>query len=66
MEKKKCKICEREIDSNILYSGDYDQINISAIWPNDNQPLDGHKVCLENIDRLVVIPNRKKVEVLMQ
>jgi hypothetical protein len=65
MNNKKCKICGQEIKSDVLYEGDYDQINISAIWPGDSLDLDGHKICLENINRLVVIPNRDKVESLL-
>ena len=61
MDNKICKICGQEIKSNILYEGDYDQINISAIWPGDNIDLDGHKICLENINKFVVIPNRVRV-----
>ena len=66
MGKKICKICGQEIKSVVLYEEDYDQINISAIWPGDYLGLDGHKICLENINKLVVIPNRLRVEQLMQ
>lgn len=66
MNQKKCKICDRGIESDTLYKGDYDQINISVIWPGDNLDLDGHKICLENINKLVVIPNRVKVGELMK
>ena len=66
MNKKLCKICGQEIISGILYEGDYDQINISVIWPGNNLDLDGHKTCLENINKLVVIPNREKVELIIQ
>ena len=65
MDKKLCKICGQDIKSDVLYEGDYDQINISVIWPGDNLDLDGHKTCLENINKLVVIPNRAKVEPLI-
>lgn len=61
MAKNKCKICGNEINSDVLYQGDYDRINISVIWPGDNVDLDGHKVCLENVNKLVVVPNRSKV-----
>jgi hypothetical protein len=66
MEKKICKICNKEIESDVLYKGDYDQINISVLWPGDNLDLDGHKICLENINKLIVIPNRIKVEPFME
>ena len=61
-----CKICGQKIQSSTLYKGDYDQINISVIWPGDNLNLDGHKICLENVNKMVVIPNRSKVQPLMK
>ena len=66
MGKNICKICEREIDSDILYKGDYDQINVFTIWPMGHMALDGHKTCLKNIDKFVVIPNRHKVGPLLE
>ena len=63
MPKNRCSICNGDIESEILYKGDYDQINASAIWPGgENLDLDGHKTCLENVNRLVVIQNRLRVQ----
>lgn len=55
---KKCQICGQDIKSDILYQGDYDQINLSIVWPEQNLDLDGHKICLENINELIIKPNR--------
>ena len=57
----KCKICNQEIKSKTLFEGDYDQINISVLWPGVNIDLDGHRVCLENIDKYIIKPNRADV-----
>jgi hypothetical protein len=64
MSKNKCKICDQDIQSNVLYQEDYDQMNIATIWPGNDINLDGHKKCLDNINKLVVIPNRYKVDEL--
>jgi hypothetical protein len=65
MDNKKCKICGREIISDVLYKGDYDEINISVSRLDDGLYLDGHKICLENVNKFVVIPNRTQVEPLI-
>lgn len=63
MAKNKCSICNKDLESDVLYKGDYDQINASALWPGgDNLDLDGHKTCLENVNKLVVIQNRLRVQ----
>ena len=63
MNKHKCPICNKDIDSDVLYQGDYDQINASALWPGGERlELEGHKTCLQNINELVVIQNRLRCQ----
>jgi hypothetical protein len=64
--KKICSICEQKILSEKLYTGDYDEINVSGIYGYGDIPLRGHKKCLENINRLVVLQNRLLSEQLLK
>jgi hypothetical protein len=49
-----CDICNKEVkDSNT--------INTSSYWGSDKYPnvyITGHKLCLSNVDRKIVTPNR--------
>jgi hypothetical protein len=62
---RKCKICGRDIESDVLYKGDYDQINVSTIWPGEVLDMDGHRTCLNNINELIIKPNRDRFVEIM-
>lgn len=56
---KKCLICERLIDDDDLINGRPDSIN-GAVVGNDIE-IYGHRTCVHNVDKYVVIPNRLRV-----
>ena len=49
----------KEIESSELYKDDFDRINTGTVWPFKEHHLGGHKKCLENINELIVKPNRE-------
>lgn len=55
----KCPICGKEVKSKELYKDDYEQINVAVI--GNVIDLQGHKICLQNVNTLVVIPNRLRI-----
>lgn len=60
--KNNCQICEQEIEDDQLFdNGKLWYINASAIQGYDLN-LTGHKRCMENINKLVVIQNRILVD----
>jgi hypothetical protein len=53
----KCDICNKEIVAKQgTWNRQYWQIN--AAVSGDYMELKGHKICCENVNQLVVIPNR--------
>jgi len=55
----KCQICGGEVKSNKLFEGDFDKINVAVT--GDYMALEGHKVCLRNVNNLIIIPNRLRI-----
>jgi len=57
--KKICPICEQEVTGDQLYyNGELYEINCSTLWAIGYLPIAGHKRCMENINNLIIIPNR--------
>ena len=56
----KCLICEKPVQQVDLWSnGMPDSINGAVV--GDYIEIYGHKTCVQNVDKLVVLPNRFKV-----
>ncbi len=61
MKKKiRCSICGKEIENPDRWpKGNLDQINGAVI--GEYLAIEGHKTCLENVDKIVIDTNRKCV-----
>ena len=51
-----CMICGMPVQSKEAYKGDHDKINGAVI--GDYIAIEGHRQCVQAVNRLVVIPNR--------
>jgi hypothetical protein len=58
--KIKCLICERSIEDDDLLAGHPDYINGAVV--GDNIEIYGHRTCVHNVDKYVVIPNRLRID----
>ena len=61
MKKKiKCSICGKEVEkSDLMPDGDPDMINGAVL--GEYIEVRGHRACVHNVDRLVVIQNRMRL-----
>jgi len=67
MNLTKCPICEQALSEEDMQENEAIYgINACGIFGYGNIELKGHKRCLENIDRLVVIPTRIIVDQLLE
>ncbi len=57
--KKVCNICGKKVEKSQGYSGFYYTANGAVVGKYIE--MKGHKTCVENVDQLVVIPNRKRI-----
>ena len=58
--KPKCLICEKPIEDDDLMNGHLDSINGAVV--GDYIEVYGHRTCIHNVDKYVVIPNRCRVD----
>lgn len=59
-ERKNCLICEKPVEEADLFkNGMPDSINGAVV--GDYIGIYGHRTCVQNVDRIVVIPNRVRM-----